>query len=221
MDGIPMPGEFSLYHFNDNATGTSGKTTLQQIETLVWWVVGKNRLWGMIEVLAIKYPFAAGVGRDMGGNANQTTNRYAVDKSALGLIAALKALPRGLATKIETLMRPYTYAWRAEGTIPNSFRTPSATTSPFGGLNVANLAQFIGNLLAGNGASLANEDVAIYADMAPEGRLSMVLSLIENQYAIEIKLIQGQYPLINLFDVYLQAGVEGRASASIHSMASR
>ena len=217
MDGVPMPGEFSLYHFNQGASGIE-KSNKEQVKTLVWWVVGKNKLWGMLEVLAIKYPFAAGVGRDINGHANQANGHMAVDLSALGLIKALKNLPYKIEEKVSPLMLPYFTAWAAEAAQPNTFR------SAVGAFNFGTFSAGVGDLLqrlVGNNSTGPDEDKAIYADMAPEGRLSMVLSLIENTYAIEIKLIQGQFPLINLFDVYLQAGVEGRAGSSIHSMASR
>lgn len=178
---------------------------------LVWWVVGKNKLWGMIEVLAIKYPFAAGVGRNV-TPANDKPAHLAVDLSALGLIEGLKKLPGEISTNVITHMKPYTDAWNAEGESKNVFRTGAKGVT----------TTFLKAVLVGTATDVvADEDKAIYADMAPEGRLSMVLSLIENEYAIRIKLLQGQYPLINLFDVYLQAGVEGRAGSSIHSMASR
>ena len=223
MDGIPMPGEFSLFHFNENKTGGSGKSTEDQIKTLVWWVVGKNKLWGMIEVLAIKYPFAAGVGRNVGGEKDPA--HLAVDRSALGLIAGLKALPKTISDNVKTHLKPYTDAWELEGEHSNVYRYGAqAFAGPTGGAaDTRTFGQLAATLLrTAVGADIKpDEDKAIYADMAPEGRLSMALSLIENEYAIRIKLLQGQFPLINLFDVYLQAGVEGRASASIHSMASR
>lgn len=211
MDGVPMPGEFGLYHFNNGLSGQQIRTR-QQIQQLVWWVVGKNKLWGMIEVLAIKYPFAAGVGRDTSGGTDK--QHLAVDKSALGLIEGLKKLPPTITADIEKLMTPYFQAWENEAVAPNTYRHGSSIGPG------ASIMQSAIYALAGVAID-ANEDIAIYADMAPEGRLSMVLSLIENTYAIKIKLLQGQYPLINLFDVYLQAGVEGRAGNSIHAMASR
>lgn len=43
---MELPREFSEYkEFSD-----------KEIRKVVWWVLGKNRLWGMIDVINIKYP---------------------------------------------------------------------------------------------------------------------------------------------------------------------
>ena len=197
-----MPGEFGMYFFDGGvANGSSGLPVEDEVRKLTKWVCIKNGLYSALEMLAVKYPFAAGVGRKTanvgpGGNANT----LAVDASAKGLMRALRQLPTLVTDKVynpnappaASLLAPYVQTW-------DQVRTNDAAFRGFGGQE--------------------DEDQAIYGDMAPEGRLELVLSLIENTYATELRLIQGRFPLINLFDIYLEQAARGAAGASIASMA--
>ncbi len=197
-----MPGEFGMYFF-DGKDGTfvggsganSSLPPANQVERLTRWVCIKNGLYSALEMLAVKFPFAAGVGRKVGTDGD--TPKLAVDQSAKGLMGALRQLPKLVWEKVydgtDGLLKDYIDTWKAVAgsTDYQQYRTAAAQ----------------------------DEDKAIYGDMAPEGRLELVLSLIENTYAIHLRLIQGRYPLINLFDIYLEQAARGAAGASIAAMA--
>lgn len=198
-----MPGEFTMFFFDDNTTWNQGfpaalqaqpATAAQQIARCVKWVCITNGLYNAIEHIAIKYPFAAGVGRKVPGAVNGGPNELALDVSARGLLRELKGLPALIYDSVKPLLLTYITTWDA------------VTVGVNGGQD-----EYRQNTI--------DEDRAIYGDMAPEGRMDLVMSLIQNLYATHLRLIQGRYPLINLFDVFLDAAVRGKVGASIASMA--
>lgn len=193
-----MPGEFQFYFFNQDtgnvdAFATNNHITISgQVSHVIKWVCIKNGLYNAIEHIAVKYPFAAGVGRKTGGDANSP---LALDASAKGLLKKLKELPAKMYEMVGPLIKPYIEVW---------IKTKADTETA---------------VLAYRGAEI-DEDKAIFGDMAPEGRLELVLSLCENAYATLLRLAEGQFPLINLFDVFLDSAVRGKVGASIAPMAS-
>ena len=146
-----MPGEFGMYFFDGGiANGSSGLSATDEVLKLTKWVCIKNGLYSALEMLAVKYPFAAGVGRKTagvgpGGNANT----LAVDASAKGLMNALRQLPTIVANKVWNgpantgLLLDYIDTWDSTRVNDAYYR----------------------------GAIVEDEDKAIYGDMAPEGRL--------------------------------------------------
>lgn len=107
----------------------------------------------------------------------------ALETSNGKLINELKDLPNVIYKQVAKDAKPYIEAWEKVRLNPDEFRK----TKP-------------------------DEDKAIYADMAPEGRYDMIEALIRNAYKTQFKLLKGRYPLVDLFQVFLDAAVRGPAS---------
>lgn len=191
---LPLPGQYRMFRFD------SDEKAEEQVTQLAEFVCHKNYLYNAIEMIAMKYPFASGVGRrthrqaDDDGPATPAEGDLALDASAKGLITALKKIPRSIADRVfvkgdeNTLAYAYVDIWNQDD---HYFRQPDT----------------------------ADEDSAIIAEMSPEGRQKLVLGLLENCYNIEHNLIVSKFPIIQSFDPYLVNAMVGRAGGSIAAMA--
>ena len=209
MAALPMPDEFRLFRFDR----TKAKQDMQ-VSRVIEWVVHKNGLYNMLEMAAMKGPFAAGIGaggKD-GGTVNRSINR---------MMNALEQIPAAVEASISPHIEPFLALWREQGGLPKMWEDDDA---PNGGyLTGANPRFDVSNNerigddynTSAIGFTGGPEDAKLTYRLAPEGRLSLVVQQVENAYAMIMARIAASHPIIALFDPYIVTGQEGKAGTSI------
>lgn len=202
-DSFQMPGEFGMFFFDGPDAGS-------EVWKVVRWVCKKNGLYDAVEMIAVKYPFTAGVGRkNLAGGADQ--NEQAVELSARKLRLELLKLPK------KVMMSVY----GAEATRENPNPDPGNNSPLFEYLDIWGTNR--DGIEADNDPYRDNrerdEDKAIVGDMTPQARMNLILRLIENAYASAMALIIGRYPITTLFDSYITEASKGNAGLALASVA--
>lgn len=212
MAALPMPDEFRLFRF-DSATRAPS-----QVSRVVEWVVHKNGLYNMLEMAAMKRPFASGIGA--GGRTDQTVN-ISINR----MMRALEQVPSAVATSVVPHLAPFMTLW-SSGQTPmwtNDANNPFQDNRPGGGFNEARNAFNVDGRdqlpdaydPSTIGFTGSIEDAKLTYRLAPEGRLSLVVQTVENAYAMIMARIAASHPIISLFDPYIVTGQEGKAGTTI------